>query len=71
LLAREVQVKKLILEMDNREVGLKQIREDEDRSVHGHLMKDVRSILRSFEGFEFRMVRRTVNEAAHLVGKDS
>jgi hypothetical protein len=34
-------------------------------------VKEVRSILRSFDGFEVRMVRRTANEAAHLLAKDS
>jgi hypothetical protein len=71
LLATKFQVKKSVLETDNQGVGLKLQREEEDRSVHGHLVGEVRSILRSFEDFEVRTVRRTANEAAHLLAKDS
>jgi hypothetical protein len=71
LFDREVHVKKLSLEMDNQGVGLKLSREDEDHSVHDHLVKEVRSILRSFKELEVRMVRRTSNEAAYLLTNDS
>jgi hypothetical protein len=45
LLAKEFQVKKLVLETDNQGVGLKLQREEEDHSVHRHLVEEVRSML--------------------------
>jgi ribonuclease HI len=71
MLAKEVQVNKVVLETDCMGAELKLLREDVDRSVHGPLVEEIRSILRSFEEFSVRTVRRTANEAAHLLAKDS
>jgi hypothetical protein len=37
--------------------------------VHGHIVNEIRSILGSFEDHSVRVVKRTANEAAHLVAK--
>jgi hypothetical protein len=49
LLAKEAQVQKLVLEMDNSGVGQKLMREELDCSVHGHIVNEIRSTLGSFE----------------------
>jgi hypothetical protein len=40
-----------------------------DRSVHGPLVEDIKSLLRSFEDHSIRHVRRSGNGAAHLLAK--
>jgi hypothetical protein len=42
-----------------------------DRSVHGHIVEEIKSILRSFDDYAIRTVRRSANEAAHLLAKYS
>jgi ribonuclease HI len=40
-----------------------------DRSVHGPLVEDIKSLLRSFEDYSVRHVRRSGNGVAHLLAK--
>jgi hypothetical protein len=57
----------LVLETDCKDACSKLLRDDVDRSVHGPLVEEIRSILRSV----VRTVRCTTNEAAHLLAKDN
>jgi ribonuclease HI len=69
LLAKEAQVQKLVLETGNSGVRQKLMREELDRSVHDHIVNEIRSTLGSFEYHLVRVVKRMANEAAHLVAK--
>lgn len=42
-----------------------------DRSVGGHLCKEMRTYLQNFQGFELRWTGREANVAAHLCAKEA
>jgi hypothetical protein len=70
-LAKEVHVNKLVLETDCKGAGLKLLGDDVDRSMHGPLVEEIRSILRSFEKHSVRTVCHKANKVAHLFAKVS
>jgi hypothetical protein len=69
LLARESQVQKLVLEIDSTGVVAKLVKVDLDRSFHGPLVEEIKFLLRGFGEHAVRAVRRSANEAAHLLAK--
>jgi ribonuclease HI len=69
-LARTMPVSKVILETDSTEVAAKLSRDERDRSVHGPLVEEIKSLLRGFGDSSVRAVRRTANKAAHLLAKE-
>jgi len=70
-LAKDLQLANVILETDNIGVAAKLSRDDMDRSVHGPLVEEIKSLLRSFGVVSICAVRRSANVAAHLLAKDS
>ena len=69
-LAKALRVSKVILETDNQNAAMELTKEDKDRSSHGPLIEDIKSILGSFDDFKVLEIRRTANEAAHLMVKE-
>jgi ribonuclease HI len=69
LLARESQVQKLVLETDSTGVAAKLVKVDLDRSFHGPLVEEIKFLLRGFGDHAVRAVRRSANEAAHVLAK--
>jgi hypothetical protein len=43
---------------------------DFDRSVHGQLIQEVKSLLWSFAEYQIRHVRRSCNSVAHILAKE-
>jgi hypothetical protein len=61
----------VILETDSTRVAAKLSRDKKDRSVHGPLVEEIKSLLWSFGDSSVRAVRRAANKAAHLLAKAS
>ena len=68
---RELQVPKVAVELDCVGAVSKLTKEDKDRSIHGPLIEEIKSILSSFKDFSVKAIRRTANEVAHVLAKDS
>jgi ribonuclease HI len=69
VLAQASQVRKLVLETDSTGVAAKLRRDDQDRSSYGALIEEIKFLLSGFEDASVRAVRRSANEAAHLLAK--
>jgi hypothetical protein len=67
--AREAGLQEVVLETDSAGVAAKLRRSDLDRSLNGALVEDVKFLLKSFRKSLVRSVRRTANEAAHVLAK--
>jgi ribonuclease HI len=69
ILAKEKEVQKICLESDC--LGaISKLRSDEtDRSLHGPLVEEIKSLLQSFVDHSVRHVRRSGNKVAHLLAK--
>jgi hypothetical protein len=50
--------------------GSEIIREEQDRSIHGPVIEEIKFLLQSVGDVSVRAVRRTSNEAAHLMAKE-
>jgi ribonuclease HI len=70
ILARDRQVQHVVLEMDSTGVAAKLLRKEQDRSLHGPLMEDLKLLLRSFNDHSVRSVRRSANVTAHILAKE-
>jgi ribonuclease HI len=70
LLAKTLQVKKVVVESDCSNAVTKLKGVDQDRSFYGPLVEEIKSILQSFEEVIVRSLRRTANGAAHLLAKE-
>jgi hypothetical protein len=44
--------------------------EEKDRSIHGHLVEEIKVLLRDFAEVGVRHARRSCNGAAHRLAKD-
>jgi hypothetical protein len=60
-----MQVQRISLETDNVGAAVKLNKEGQDRSIHGPLVMEIKTLLGSFEAFSVHAVRRSANEAAH------
>lgn len=70
LVAKEINATKVILETDSTEVAAKIGKVGQDRSIYGSLVNEIKTLLLDFEASSVRAVRRTANEAAHLMAKE-
>jgi ribonuclease HI len=70
LLARRLQVPKVVLETDSSVVVSKLVQEDMDRSFYGPLIEEIKELLRGFDEGMAQVVRRTANSAAHSLAKE-
>jgi hypothetical protein len=70
LVASEVHVQTLVLETDSVEVAAKLSKEGQDRSAYGPLVSEIKTLLQSFVESSVRAMRRSANEAAHLMAKE-
>jgi ribonuclease HI len=70
LLARRLQVAKVVLEMDSSGVVSKLVREEVDRSFYGPLIEEIKELLRAFEEGIVQAIRRTANSDAHSLAKE-
>jgi ribonuclease HI len=70
LLARRLQVAKVVLETDSSVVVSKLAQEEVDRSFYGPLVEEIKELLRGFEEGMAQAVRRTANSAAHILAKE-
>jgi hypothetical protein len=52
------------------EVATKLSKEDQDRSAYGPLVSEIKNLLQSFVESSVCAVRRSANEAAHLMTKE-
>jgi hypothetical protein len=59
----------MVLETDNTGVASKLRRDDQDRSSYGALIDEIKFLLCGFTEVSVRAVRRSANEAAHLLAK--
>jgi ribonuclease HI len=67
--AKEARLQEVVLETDSARVAAKLGRSGLDRSLNGALVEDVKTLLKSFRHSSVRSVRRTANEAAHVLAK--
>jgi ribonuclease HI len=70
LLARELQVTRVVLETDSTVMASKLRQRDKDRSLHGPLVEDIKEIMAGFEEITVRAVRRRANKVAHVLAKE-
>jgi hypothetical protein len=70
-LAQEVGVAKQVLETDCLSAISKLRSQELDRSVHGPLVEEVKEMLGTFDDHAIRHIKRTGNEVAHRLAKDS
>jgi hypothetical protein len=70
LLAKETGVSKLMLETDCAGAVAKLKALEMDRSVHGPLVEEIKSLLCDFDEFLIRQVRRSSNAVAHVLAKE-
>ena len=69
-LAKELQVQRVILETDNTGVAAKLGKEEQDRSLHGPVVEEIKTLLRGFGDYSIRSVQRSANVAAHILEKE-
>jgi ribonuclease HI len=69
-LAKETGVRKLVLETDCAGAVAKLKAQEMDRSVHGPLVEEIKSLLGDFDEFSIRQVRRSSNPVAHVLAKE-
>ena len=70
VLAKEVGVTKIALETDCAGAVSKVMGKEMDRSVHGPLVEEIKSLLKGFDVFSVNHVRRTCNVVAHRLAKE-
>lgn len=70
LVARRMQVPKVVLGADSSVVVSKLIQEDMDRSFYGPLIAEIKELLQGFDEGMAQVVRRTANSAAHNLVKE-
>jgi hypothetical protein len=68
-LAKHRGVSKLVLEMDCQTAVRKIVNKELDRSAHGPLVEDIKTLLGSFDDFLVSFVRRSGNGVAHEFAK--
>lgn len=70
ILARELNVQKVILEADSQSAVSKIRNEQRDFSVYGQLVQDVKGLLSSFLESRVAWVRRSANKVAHVLARE-
>jgi hypothetical protein len=70
LLARELNLEKVILEMDCCGVAAKLANGDRDRSLYGSLIEDIKYLLQWFGDTVVRSIRHEANGAEHITAKE-
>jgi ribonuclease HI len=68
--AKELGLGKVLLETDCSTVVSKLQCEEKDRSIHGHLVEEIKVLLRDFAEVGVRHASRSCNGAAHSLAKD-
>jgi ribonuclease HI len=68
--SKEYDVRKLVLESDCAGAVNKLRAQDLDRSVHGPLVEEIKTLLREFEDVVICQVRQSGNEVAHRLAKE-
>jgi ribonuclease HI len=69
-LAQEMLIPKVILEVDSTGVAAKLLQSECDRSLNALLVEEIKELMNGFEEISVRSVRRTANEAAHILAKE-
>jgi hypothetical protein len=70
LLAKELNLAKVVLELDCCGVAAKLSNDDRDRSLYGSLIEDIKHLLQDFGDKIVRSTRREANGAAHIMAKE-
>jgi hypothetical protein len=70
LLVKELNLAKVILELDCCGVAAKLANGDRDRSLYGSLIEDIKHLLQGFGDMVIRSIRREANGAAHIMAKE-
>jgi hypothetical protein len=70
LVARDYDVRRLVLESDCAGAVNKLRARDLDRSVHGPLVEEIKTLLGEFDDVLIRQVRHSGNEVAHRLAKE-
>jgi hypothetical protein len=65
------QVQKVVLKTDSTGAAAKLNRDEQDRSIHGPLVEQMKSLFQGFGDSSVRAVRRTANVSAHQIVMDS
>jgi hypothetical protein len=68
--AKELNLAKVILELDCCGVAVKLTNEDRDRSLYGSLIEDIKHLLQGFGDMVVRSIRREANGVAHIMAKE-
>jgi hypothetical protein len=71
LVAKDMGIPRLVLETDCMGAKAKITCSELDRSMHGHLVEEIRVLLQGFEDYNVQHVSRKCNVVAHLIAKDS
>jgi hypothetical protein len=69
LLARMKEQAKVVLETDCLGAAAKLRSKDVDRSIHGPLVEEIKSMLKDFADHAIRHVRRSGNKVAHCLAR--
>lgn len=70
VLAKEVQVQKVILETDSQVSVRKIMNTQKDLSANGQLVEEIKDLLHSFREFRVAWVRRSANKVAHILARE-
>lgn len=70
VLARNRRILKVVLETDCTGVAAKLRRDEQDRSIHGPLVAQIKSLMQGFGDISVQVVRRSANGAAHILAKE-
>jgi ribonuclease HI len=65
------QVQKVVLKTDSTGAAAKLNRDEQDRSIHGPLVEQMKSLFQGFGDISVRAVRRAANVLAHVLAKES
>lgn len=60
----------MVLETDSEGVAAKLTADEQDRTIYGPLVEEIKSLLLSFGDSSVRLVRRSANETAHGLAKE-